>query len=265
MRQRFVIASRDIEFDIRNDFLRHLQRLPLAYFQARRTGDLMSRATNDLSAVRMMAGPAVMYAVSTGIVFVVAIVLMLSIDPWLTGMALIPLPFVSLAVYGFGTAIHRRFEQIQAQLSELSAVTQEALAGVRVVRAYRQEDAELARFRQANEEFLRRNTRLIGLQGLFYPSLTFLLGVGALVVLWLGGREVIAGRLTDRRVRRLQRLPGHARLADDRLRLGHQPAPARLGVVGPDAGSARRAAGDRRRRRATMCRRGSPAPSNGGT
>jgi ATP-binding cassette, subfamily B, multidrug efflux pump len=196
MRQRFVIASRDIEFDIRNDFLRHLQRLPLAYFQARRTGDLMSRATNDLSAVRMMAGPAVMYAVSTGIVFVVAIVMMLSIDPWLTGMALIPLPFVTLAVYVFGTAIHRGFELIQAQLSELSAVTQEALAGVRVVRAYRQEETELERFRQANTEFLRRNRRLIGLQGLFYPSLTFLLGVGALVVLWLGGREVIAGRLT---------------------------------------------------------------------
>ncbi len=196
MRTRFVTASRDIEYAIRNDFLRHLQRLPLAYFQARRTGDLMSRGTNDLSAVRMMVGPAVMYAVSTGIVFVVAIVLMLSIDAWLTGMALIPLPFVTLAVYGFGTAIHRRFEQIQAQLSELSAVTHEALAGVRVVRAYRQEDAELIRFRHANEEFLRRNKRLIELQGLFYPSLTFLLGVGALVVLWLGGREVIAGRLT---------------------------------------------------------------------
>jgi ATP-binding cassette subfamily B protein len=196
MRQWFVIASRDIEYDIRNDFLRHLQRLPLAYFQARRTGDLMSRATNDLSAVRMMAGPAVMYAVSTGLVFVVAIALMFSIDPWLTWMSLIPLPFVSIAVYAFGTAIHRRFERIQAQLSELSAVTQEALAGVRVVRAYRQEAVELERFRLANLEFLRRNQRLIRLQGLFYPSLTFLLGLGALVVLWLGGRAVIAGRLT---------------------------------------------------------------------
>jgi ATP-binding cassette subfamily B protein len=196
MRQRFVIASRDIEFDIRNDILRHLQQLPLAYFQARRTGDLMSRATNDLSAVRMMAGPAVMYAVSTGFVFVVAMALMLSIDPWLTGVSLIPLPFVSIAVYGFGTAIHRRFERIQAQLSELSAVTQEALAGVRVVRAYRQEAVELDRFRRANEEFLRRNQRLIRLQGLFWPSLTFLLGLGALIVLWLGGRAVIAGRLT---------------------------------------------------------------------
>jgi ATP-binding cassette subfamily B multidrug efflux pump len=196
MRQRFVTASRDIEYDIRNDFLRHLQRLPLAYFQTHRTGDLMSRATNDLSAVRMMAGPAVMYAVSTGVVFVVTIVLMFAIDPWLTWMSLIPLPFVSIAVYGFGTAIHRRFERIQAQLSELSAVTQEALAGVRVVRAYRQEAVELERFRRANLEFLRRNQRLIRLQGLFYPSLTFLLGLGALVVLWLGGRAVIEGRLT---------------------------------------------------------------------
>jgi len=196
MRQRFVIASRDVEYDIRNDFLRQLQRLPLAYFQARRTGDLMSRATNDLSAVRMMVGPAVMYAVTTGLVFVVAIAMMLSIDPWLTGMSLVPLPFVSLAVYGFGTAIHRRFEQIQAQLSELSAVTQEALSGVRVVRAYRQEATELERFRVANLEFLRRNAKLIQLQGMFYPSLTFLLGLGALVVLWLGGRAVISGRLT---------------------------------------------------------------------
>ena len=108
-----------------------------------------------------------------------------------------PLPFVSIAVYDFGTAIHRRFEQIQAQLSEMSAVAQEALAGVRVVRAYRQEEVELARFRAANDEYLRAQPRLIGLQGLFYPSLTFLLGLAALVlVLWLGGREVIDGRLT---------------------------------------------------------------------
>ena len=265
MRQRFVIASRDIEFDIRNDFLRHLQRLPLAYFQARRTGDLMSRATNDLSAVRMMVGPAVMYAVSTGIVFVVAIGLMLSIDPWLTGMALIPLPFVSLAVYGFGTAIHRRFEQIQAQLSELSAVTQEALAGVRVVRAYRQEEAELARFRLANEEFLRRNRRLIRPAGavLSEPHVPARRG---------RARRAVAGRprgdrrpAHGRRVRRLQRLPRDARLADDRLRLGHQPAAARLGVVGADARSARRAAGHRRRPARRRRRRGSPAPSNGGT
>ena len=196
MRRIIVGASRDIEYDIRNDFFAHLQRLPLAYYQARRTGDLMSRATNDLAAVRMMVGPAIMYAVSTGFLFLVAIALMLSLNPRLTLIALIPLPMVSVSVSYFGSAIHRRFERIQAQLSDMSAIAQEALAGVRVVRAYRQEQAELERFRIANQEYLDRNRGLIRLQGVFYPSMTFFLGLGALIVLWLGSREVIAGRLT---------------------------------------------------------------------
>ena len=196
MRRIIVGASRDIEYDIRNDFFRHLQRLPLAFYQANRTGDLMSRATSDLSAVRMMVGPAVMYAVSTLFLFVVAIGLMLSIDVRLTLIALIPLPFVSVSVRYFGTAIHARFERIQAQLADLSAIAQEALAGVRVVRAYRQEATELERFRLANEEYLRRNRGLIKLQGLFYPSMSFFLGLGALIVLWLGSRDVILGRMT---------------------------------------------------------------------
>ena len=196
MRQILMSASRDMEFDIRNDFFRHLQTLPLGYYQARRTGDLMSRATNDLSAVRMMIGPAVMYAVTTGFLFLVAIILMLSINVRLTLIALIPLPFVSIAVRYFGRAIHVRFERIQAQLSDISTIVQEALSGVRVVRAYRQEAAELERFRAANEEYLTRNRALVRLQGLFYPSLTFLLGLGALIVLWLGSRDVINGRMT---------------------------------------------------------------------
>jgi len=196
MRRVLMGASRDMEYDIRNDFFRHLQTLPLGYYQARRTGDLMSRATNDLSAVRQMIGPAVMYAVTTGFLFVVAIGLMLSINVRLTLVALVPLPFVSVAVTLFGRAIHTRFERIQAQLSDLSAVVQEALAGVRVVRAYRQEAAEIDRFRTANEEYLRRNRVLVRLQGFFYPSLTFLLGLGALIVLWQGSREVILGRMT---------------------------------------------------------------------
>src|SRR5918997_383651 len=153
--RRIVIgASRGIEYDLRNDFFAHLQRMPLAFFQERRTGDLMSRATNDLSAVRQMVGPAVMYTASTSLTFIVAIVLMLSIDARLTLIALIPLPFVSVSVRYFGAAIHRRFEKIQEQLSDLSAVTQESLAGVRVVRAYRQEQAEIERFRTSNEEYL---------------------------------------------------------------------------------------------------------------
>jgi ATP-binding cassette, subfamily B, multidrug efflux pump len=196
MRRLIVGASRDIEFDLRNAFFGHLQRLPVAYFQGRRTGDLMSRATNDLNAVRMMIGPAVMYSANTAIVFVVAILLMISIDVRLTLIALVPLPFVSVAVRFFGTVIHRRFERIQAQLSDLSAVVQEALAGVRVVRAYGQEEAELERFRRANQEYVDRNRGLIGIQGFFYPSLGLLLGLGALLVLWLGSREVILGRIT---------------------------------------------------------------------
>src|SRR5918993_444926 len=196
MRQIMIGASREVEYDIRNAFFSRLQLLPLGYYQARRTGDLMSRATNDLNAVRMMIGPAVMYTANTILVFIVAIAVMLSIDPWLTLVALVPLPFVSLSVHYFGRAIHKRFEAIQAQLSELSAVVQENLAGVRVVRAYSQEAGEVERFRAANEEYVRRNRLLIRLQGLFYPSMTFFLGLGALLVLWLGGQAVIRGRIS---------------------------------------------------------------------
>lgn len=196
MRRILIGASRDIEYDVRNAFFARLQQMPLAYYQARRTGDLMSRATNDLNAVRMMIGPAVMYSTNTILMFVVAIAVMLSIDARLTLIALIPLPLVSVSVRYFGSAIHRRFEAIQAQLSDLSAVVQEALAGVRVVRAYNQEPHEIARFQAANAEYVRRNRVLIRLQGLFYPSLTLFLGFGAVLVLWLGSREVIRGRIT---------------------------------------------------------------------
>ena len=195
-RRIIISASRDIEYDIRNDFFAKLEQQPLGYYQHRRTGDLMSRATNDLNAVRMMIGPAIMYSAQTVLVFAVAIVLMMTIDLRLTLIALIPLPFVSLAVRYFGSAIHRRFEAIQAQLAEVSAVVQEALSGVRVVRAYRQEAHEIGRFRMANEEYLRRNRILIRLQGAFYPSMTLFLGLGSLLVLWLGGRDVIRGHIT---------------------------------------------------------------------
>ncbi|MBI4477752.1 MAG: ABC transporter ATP-binding protein [Acidobacteria bacterium] len=196
MRRIIVGVSRHLEYDLRNDFFVHLERLPLAYFQAHRTGDLMSRATNDLNAVRMMIGPAVMYTTNTGIVFIVALILMTSLDAWLTLVALIPLPFVSISVHLFGKAIHTRFERIQAQLSDLSAVAQEALSGVRVVRAYRQEGTEIARFKQANDEYVERNRQLVMLQGFFYPSMGLFLGLGSLLVLWLGSQEVIRGRIT---------------------------------------------------------------------
>ncbi len=195
-RRILIGASRDIEYDMRNDFFAHLEKLPLTYFQTHRTGDLMSRGTNDLNAVRMMIGPSVMYAANTLLTFAVALFVMVSIDRRLTLWSLIPLPFVSISVKLFGSAIHKRFEQIQAQLSDVSAVAQEALSGVRVVRAYRQEEAELERFRVSIAEYLHRNRRLILLQGFFFPSMGFFLGLGALVVVWFGSREVIADRIT---------------------------------------------------------------------
>ena len=248
MRRILIGASRDIEYDMRNAFFARLQQMPLAYYQARRTGDLMSRATNDLNAVRTMIGPAIMYSSNTIIVFVVAIILMASIDTRLTLIALLPLPLVSISVKYFGSAIHTRFEAIQAQLADMSAVVQEALSGVRVVRAYNQEPHELERFRAANAEYVRRNRVLIRLQGMFYPSMTLFLGFGSLLVLWMGSREAMRGPDLGRRVRRFQRLSRDAELADDRVWLGHQHPAAWHGVVEADARRARRRAGARRSR-----------------
>ncbi len=185
-----------------------------------------------------------MYSANTILVFVVALALMLAIDARLTLFSLIPLPFVSISVKIFGSAIHKRFERIQAQLSEISAVAQEALAGVRVVRAYRQEEAELERFRRANLEYVQRNRRLIVLQGFFFPSMSFFLGLGAMLVLWLGSREVIAGRITLGEFVAFNALPDDAQLADDRVRLGDEHAAARHGELEADARGARHGAGD---------------------
>ena len=195
--RRIIIgASREFEYDLRNAFFARVQRLPLAYFHVHRTGDLMSRATNDLNAVRMMVGPALMYMSSTAMMFVVSVALMISIDPVLTLVALLPLPFVSLTAKTFGSAIYRQSERIQAQLATLSAVVQESLAGVRVVRAYCLEAVETERFRRENLEYLERNAVLIRLQALFYPSLAFIFGLAGLLVLWLGARHVIEGRIS---------------------------------------------------------------------
>ena len=196
MRRIIISASRGFEYDLRNDFFAHLERLPLSFFHENRTGDLMSRATNDLSAVRMMVGPAVMYLANTLITSVVSLSLMFSLDVRLTLIVLIPLPIVSITVRMFGTAIHKTFEQVQEKLSHMSAVVQESLTGVRVVRAYSQEEAEIARFRQANLEFLAHNRRLSRLQGAFFPTMSLFLGISALLALWLGSRDVISGRLT---------------------------------------------------------------------
>ena len=171
MRRIIVGASRDFEYDLRNDFFAHLQRLDLGYFQQHRTGDLMSRATNDLSAVRMMIGPAVMYTSSTVLTFVVAIALMLSIDPRLTLIALIPLPLVSVVVRYFGAAIHHRFEQIQEQFSDDQRRSRRsrwpASAWCAPTGRSRPRSSGSAR---ANDEYVRRNRALIRLQGAVLPE-----------------------------------------------------------------------------------------------
>jgi ATP-binding cassette subfamily B multidrug efflux pump len=193
----FVIGvSRRAEYDLRNDLFAHLERLPVAYFQRERTGDIMSRATNDLAAVRTMLGPGLMYFVNTVVTALASLGFMLATSPRLTALSLIPLPFVSLTVWFFGDRIHRRFEEIQALFSSLSARAQENLAGVRVVRAFAREDQEIDDFRALNREYLDRNLGLIHTSGLFYPTLGFLSGLAALIVLYLGGREVVAGRIT---------------------------------------------------------------------
>jgi ATP-binding cassette subfamily B multidrug efflux pump len=196
MRRIIISASRGFEYDLRNDFFAHLEGLPLSFFQTNRTGDLMSRATNDLSAVRMMVGPAVMYLANTFITTIVSLSLMFSLDVRLTLIVLIPLPIVSITVMMFGNAIHRTFEQVQQKLSDMSAVVQESLTGVRVVRAYGQEHAEIERFRQSNLDYLEHNRRLARLQGAFFPTMSVFLGVSALLALWLGSRDVVSGRIT---------------------------------------------------------------------
>ena len=196
MRIVLISISRDIEYELRGDLFAHLTLLPARYFQSHRIGDIMSRATNDMSAVRNVLGPGIMYTANTVATFVGTVVLMMRISPRLLGLALVPLVLVSVLVRHFGRRIHDRFEAVQAQLSEISAVVQENLSGARVVRAYAQEPHEMARFAQANEEYLRRNRQLIRMYGSLYPGIQVLMGMGSVLVLWLGGRMVVSGTIT---------------------------------------------------------------------
>jgi len=189
-------VSREIEFDLRNDLFQHLERLSYSYYQRTRTGDIMARATNDLNAVRMLLGPAIMYSANTVVFTAGALVFMLSISPKLTLYAFLPLPIVSITIQYFGRRIHERFERIQVMFSEISARAQENFSGVRVIRAYVQEEAEIAAFEQSNLEYIDRSLKLVRLMGMLWPTLETMLGLAIVLVLWLGGREVISGRIT---------------------------------------------------------------------
>jgi len=189
-------VSREIEFDLRNDLFRHLEGLSYSYYQRTRTGDIMARATNDLNAVRMLLGPAIMYSANTIVFTAGALAFMLSISPKLTLYAFLPLPLVSITIQHFGRKIHERFERIQAMFSDISARAQENFSGARVIRAYVQEEAEIAAFETANQEYIKRSLKLVRLMGMLWPTLETMLGLAIVLVLWLGGREVIAGNIT---------------------------------------------------------------------
>jgi len=196
MRVILIGISRDIEYDLRNDLFAHLLTLSPDYYARTRTGDLMARATNDLNAVRMMLGPGLMYWFETSLTFLLAVTVMLSVDWQLTLLSLIPAPLVSLAVFWFGRLIHNRFERIQEMYSDISSRVQESLAGVRALRAYVQEQAELLRFERLNRNYIAQNLRLARISGAFLPLLQALVGLTFLIVLWAGGSRVLSGRIS---------------------------------------------------------------------
>ncbi|MFZ0300904.1 MAG: ABC transporter ATP-binding protein [Candidatus Sulfotelmatobacter sp.] len=186
--------SRDIEFDLRNDLFAHLETLSYSYYQRTRTGDIMARMTNDLNAVRMLLGPAIMYSANTLVFTAGALSFMVLISPKLTFYAFLPLPLVSIIIQHFGRRIHERFERIQAMFSDISARAQENFSGARVIRAYVQEEAEIASFESANQEYVNRSLKLVRLMGMLWPTLELMLGLAMVLVLWIGGREVLHGR-----------------------------------------------------------------------
>ncbi len=187
--------SRDIEFDLRNDLFAHLESLSYSYYQRNRTGDIMARATNDLNAVRNLLGPAIMYSANTIVFTALAVSYMFKISPKLTLYAFLPLPVASIVIQYFGRQIHERFERIQAMFSDISARAQENFSGARVIRAYVQEQSEIAAFESANQEYIRRSLGLVRLMGMLWPTLELMLGIAVVIVLWLGGRQVLQGRM----------------------------------------------------------------------
>ena len=195
-RQILIGASREIEFDIRNDLFAHLETQPPAFFQQHRTGDIMARSTNDLNAVRQLLGPAIMYSANTIVYTAVALPFMIRISPWLTLCAFVPLPFASVLVQYFGARIHTRFERIQAMFSDISAQAEENFSGARLIRAFAQEEAQIAAFEDANREYIRRSLRLARLMAMLWPTLELMLGVSMMITLLVGGHQVVLHRIT---------------------------------------------------------------------
>jgi ATP-binding cassette subfamily B protein len=196
--QRWILIgiSREIEFDLRNDLFKHLEKQDSGFYHRYRTGDIMARMTNDLNAVRMLLGPALMYSANTVSLFLFALVYLLHYSPYLTLVALAPMPMASILVQYLGSKIHTRFERIQASFSDISAQAQENYSGVRLIRAFAREDSQIGLFESLNRQYISRSLRLVQLMGMLWPTLEFILGVSMMITLLAGGHLVLQGRIS---------------------------------------------------------------------
>ena len=196
--QRWILIgiSREIEFDIRNDLFRHLEKQDSGFYQHYRTGDVMARMTNDLNAVRMLLGPALMYSANTVFFTIFALYFLLHLSPWLTLVALAPMPLASIVVQYLGHRIHDRFERIQASFSEISSQAQENYSGARLIRAFAREESQIGLFEKLNRLYIARSLRLVQLMGMLWPTLEFILGVSMVITLLVGGHEVLAKQIS---------------------------------------------------------------------
>jgi ATP-binding cassette, subfamily B, multidrug efflux pump len=196
--QRWILIgiSREIEFDLRNDLFRQLEIEDSGFYQRYRTGDIMARMTNDLNAVRMLLGPALMYSANTVFLTVFALFFMLRISPYLTLVALAPMPLASILVQYLGRKIHDRFERIQASFSDISAQAQENYSGVRLIRAFAREESQIGLFERLNQQYIGRALRLVQLMGMLWPTLEFILGISMIITLLTGGHQVLAHRIS---------------------------------------------------------------------
>jgi ATP-binding cassette subfamily B protein len=197
LQRRILIGmSRNVEYDFRKDFYEHLVDQPLSFYHEHRIGDLMARATNDLAAVRQLAGPVIMYTLQTVFVVVIVLPLLFLLNWWLTLLLFVTMPLVSLTVKFFGQQVHLRFEKIQDFFAQITARAQENFTGVRVVRAYAQEDAEIAAFSRLNREYAERNLSLVRIEALMRPLMTFLISVGFVLIIWAGVPLAVRGEIT---------------------------------------------------------------------
>lgn len=195
IRQTIIVVSREIEYDLRGDFWEHIQKLPLRYFQNNSTGNIMSHATNDINAVRMFIGPAVMYSIDTMIRLIIVVTIMISINLPLTIYSLLPLPILSYGVYRIGKLIHEKYTRIQENFSELTTRAQENFSGIRIIKSYVREANEIKKWNELSKEYLRKNMNLVRIQALIMPILYMITGISIIVVIWIGGGKVINGEM----------------------------------------------------------------------